>query len=154
MRKILLWMSVIIWMGLIFKLSSQPAVQSGKLSGKVTNINIEAIEKVKPNTKFNIAEFNHMVRKNAHFFIYLVLGVLVINVLRINGVRGYRCVIFALFICILYASSDEVHQIFVPGRSAQVKDVFIDGAGAGVGILVYLIISKFRASSSQRGMTP
>lgn len=153
MRKILSCIFIVAWMGLIFKLSSQPAVQSGKLSGRVTNINIKAIEKVNPSTKFNIAEFNHMVRKNAHFFVYLVLGVLTINALRIKGIRRYRCVIFALFICILYASSDEVHQIFVPGRSAQVKDVFIDSAGAGVGILVYLIIGKFRASSSQRGQT-
>lgn len=142
MYKILSCIFIVVWMGLIFKLSSQPAVQSGQLSGKVTNINIKAIEKVKPNTKFDIAEFNHMVRKNAHFFIYLVLGVLTISALRVNGISGYRHVIFTLLICILYASSDEIHQIFVPGRSAQIKDIFIDSAGAGVGILVYSITKK------------
>jgi len=59
-----------------------------------------------------------------------------------SGVRGYRCVVFALLICILYASSDEMHQIFVPSRGAQVNDVIIDTAGACVGILVYSIISR------------
>jgi Predicted integral membrane protein len=142
MRKILSWIAVILWMVLIFKLSSQTVVQSGKLSGEVANINIKAIEKVKPNTKFNIVEFNHIVRKNAHFFVYLFLAVLTINALRTGGVRGYKCIIFALLICILYAISDEVHQIFVPGRGAQVKDVIIDSAGIAVGIGVYLIISR------------
>lgn len=58
-------------MALIFKLSSQPAVQSSKLSTGITKINIKAIEKVKPNAKFNIVSFDHMVRKDAHFFVYL-----------------------------------------------------------------------------------
>lgn len=145
--KILSWIAVILWMALIFKLSSQPAVQSGKLSGEITNINIKAMEKVKPNTKFNIVEFDHIVRKNAHFFVYLFLGVFVINAFRRSGVRGYRCVVFALLICILYASSDEIHQVFVPGRSAQVMDVILDSVGASVGILVYLGFSKMIASS-------
>jgi len=37
---------------------------------------------------------------------------------------------------------DEVHQLFVPGRAGQVKDVILDSAGAGVGIGVYLLICK------------
>ncbi len=145
MRKIIIsWIAVILCMALIFKLSSQPAVQSGKLSGEVTNINIKVIEKVKPNTKFNIVKLDHMVRKNAHFFIYLGLGILTINALKRSGVSGYKCRVFALLICILYASSDEIHQIFVPGRAAMVKDVMIDSAGAAVGILVYLGLSKVK----------
>ncbi|GCD13120.1 VanZ family protein [Clostridium tagluense] len=114
MRKFISYIAVILWMALIFKLSSQPAAQSGKLSTGITNINIKAIEKVKPNAKFNIAKFDHMVRKNAHLFVYLVSGVFVINVLRRSGVCGYRGVVFALLICILYAASDELHQVFVP----------------------------------------
>lgn len=75
-------------------------------------------------------------------FIYLGLGILTINALRRNGTKGYKRIVFALPICILYAASDEIHQIFVPGRAAQVKDVFIDSAGASVGILMYWVISR------------
>lgn len=136
------WIAVILWMALIFKLSSQPAAQSGKLSTGIAEINIKVIEKVKPNAKFNIVKFDHMIRKNAHFFVYLVLGVFVENALRISGVRGYRCIVYSLLICILYATSDELHQVFIPGRGAQVKDVIIDSAGACVGILVCLGFNK------------
>ena len=112
------YIAAILCMAIIFKLSSQPAVQSSKLSTGITKINIKVIEEVKPNIKLNIVKFDHMVRKNAHFFIYLVLGLFVINALRRSGVRGYRCVVFSLLICILYAISDELHQVFVPGRGA------------------------------------
>jgi VanZ family protein len=42
--------------------------------------------------------------------------------------------------CVLYAVSDEVHQLFVPGRGAQVTDVLIDNAGAFVGIGIYEVL--------------
>ncbi|MBU5485758.1 VanZ family protein [Clostridium sp. MSJ-11] len=144
MRKFLPWIAIIFWMVVIFKLSSQPAVQSGELSGMITNINIKIIEKIRPNTQLNIIKFHRIVRKNAHFFIYLGLGVLTINFLKRRGVKGYKSIIFALLICILYAISDEVHQIFVPGRAAQVKDVIIDSAGACFGILLYIGLGKIK----------
>ena len=37
---------------------------------------------------------------------------------------------------ILYAISDEIHQYFVPGRSAEIRDVLIDVLGANIGILL------------------
>ena len=36
----------------------------------------------------------------------------------------------------LYAASDEIHQLFVPGRSGQLRDVFLDSAGVAAGILL------------------
>ena len=56
----------------------------------------------------------------------------------------------SFLVCVLYAISDEVHQLFVPGRGAQVKDVFIDSAGAIVGVGLYLIISRIMKSRSTR----
>lgn len=44
----------------------------------------------------------------------------------------------------LYACTDELHQIFVPGRSAQFRDVLIDTLGASFGATItYLIIKLF-----------
>ena len=65
-----------------------------------------------------------------------------INALRRSGVYGYRSIVLALLICVLYVISDEVYQLFVPGRGGQVKDIIIDSAGATVGIGVYLLISS------------
>lgn len=124
-------------MALIFCLSHQPATQSASLSGGVMTQVIKVIEKVAPGAKFDTELLHYFVRKNAHFFAYLVLGVLVANCLRttasINLTRT-QLILLAVSICVLYAISDEVHQIFIPGRAGQIKDVFIDSAGALVGI--------------------
>jgi VanZ family protein len=136
-RKVLPWLLVILWMALIFYLSHQPATRSNGLSKGATEIIVETVEKIAPNVDINKRSFNNIIRKNAHFFAYLVLGTLVSNGLRGSGVAGYRSIGLALLFCILYAISDELHQLFVPGRGGQVKDVIIDSAGAVVGILGY-----------------
>lgn len=137
---IISWIAVILWMLLIFKLSSQVSEQSDKLSTGITEVIVKTVNKFTINTDFDIRTLNHYVRKNAHFFAYFILGILSLNALRRSEVSKHKSI--ALMICVLYAVSDEVHQIFVPGRGPQVKDVFIDSSGALVGILLYLAISR------------
>jgi len=141
-NKILSWTAVILWMVLIFNLSSQVAEQSNELSTGITEVIVKTVEKVAPQAKFDVTSFNNILRKNAHFFAYLVLGILVLNALRRSGVTGTRSIALALGICVLYALSDEVHQLFVPGRGGQVTDVFIDSAGASVGVGLYWAAGK------------
>ena len=42
--------------------------------------------------------------------------------------------------CIIYALTDEWHQMFVPGRAAEWKDVLTDSFGALTGILIIVAI--------------
>ena len=136
-RKILPWALIIFWMALIFYLSHQPATESDGLSIGITEKILELIQRIVPDITLDIGRFNHIVRKNAHFFVYLVLGVLVANGLT----NSSKATVFrvALLICVLYAISDEVHQLFVPGRGGQIKDVIIDSTGSLVGILGYIL---------------
>lgn len=60
------------------------------------------VEKFTPNTEINIRSFNHIIRKNAHLFAYLFLGILTSNGLRNSKITGKRNFILALSICILY----------------------------------------------------
>lgn len=135
-RRIFSWILVVIWMGLIFSQSHKPATESNKLSKGVTEIIVETVEKINPDTDMdiNVSRFNHILRKNAHFFSYLLLGILTLNALLSSGKDGYKCIGLAFLICLLYAASDEFHQTFIPGRGGQVKDVIIDSGGALVGI--------------------
>ena len=139
-KKTISWFMVILWMALIFNFSHQPRENSNKLSTNITETIIEAIENITPNKNINIRSFNHILRKNAHFFIYLVLGILVTNALVHSGINKSKVIILAVIICLSYAISDEIHQLFVPGRGGQVKDVIIDSAGATVGIGLYIKI--------------
>lgn len=142
--RIISWISVLLHLGLIFYFSSKPAVQSKELSGNVTEIVIQTVQRVAPNkvAELDVRILHHLIRKNAHFFSYLVLGILVLNALKRNGVYGFKGIMIAFLICVLYAISDEVHQTFISGRSGEVRDVIIDSAGAAVGILGYLGVSR------------
>lgn len=142
MQKTLSWATVILWMGLIFHLSHQAAAASSELSTGVTEIVSAFIEKVVPNEDLDVSSIHHIIRKSAHFFIYFFLGMLVLHALNMSKGTGGKTIGLAILICVLYAISDEVHQLFVPGRGAQVKDVLIDSAGASVGIVGYLLLSR------------
>lgn len=144
-KKILSWIAVIIWMVFIFSLSSQVAEQSNQLSTGITEVIIDAVEKVAPNANFDIIKLNNIIRNNAHFFTYLILGLLVINAARISGIKDFKSLILAILICILYAVSDEIHQFFVPSRGAELKDLIIDSIGALFGIGLYLLIFRIIA---------
>ena len=48
--------------------------------------------------------------------------------------------LYTIIFCMLYAATDEFHQLFVPGRGAQVRDVVIDTCGSLIGTAVFLLI--------------
>jgi VanZ family protein len=88
---------------------------------------------------------NFIIRKCAHFMEYMILGLLTFNVLRFY--YNIKQVSIITIICIfLYAASDEIHQLFVPGREGAIRDVFIDTSGGIVlvGIRLMIIYKRFR----------
>lgn len=83
-----------------------------------------------------VENYQHVARKSAHAMAYLVLGVLCMTTLYQYPIRNGRRFALALAVCMGYAVTDELHQIFVAGRSGQITDVCIDTSGALLGILI------------------
>lgn len=81
-----------------------------------------------------------IVRKVAHFTEYFILGILVINALKYNTIKDMMKL--SILICILYASLDEIHQLFVQGRDGKIFDVLIDTLGSLSGIFLYKFLRK------------
>jgi VanZ family protein len=77
-----------------------------------------------------LLEIHHLIRKCGHFTEYFVLSLLVLRGMR-AGRRDVRLVwaLAAIAIVACYASLDEFHQIFVPGRTPAVADVLLDTIG-------------------------
>ena len=148
MKKTILKIIIILWMILIFMLSNQPAIESSRLSDGVIEKTIGNIYKIthKDTTPEKIEEikqkYSHIVRKTAHFTIYLILGLLVSTLLKEYNLKTKQIIIYSILICMTYAISDEIHQIFVIGRSGELKDVLIDTCGSTVGILIIKRIKK------------
>lgn len=135
-------------MVLIFSLSSQNAETSSQTSGSV----IESVAEIfypgfsdMTETQQNeiIGALQFIVRKTAHFTLYAVLGALsFLSVISYRSLK-YRLRIFlSAGICLLYAASDEFHQLFVAGRSGEIRDICIDFCGSLLAITVLAILSR------------
>lgn len=109
--KYIKFIPVVLWMILIFYMSSIPDL---------------------PSNKIFIVDF--IFKKSAHLFEYTVLFLLWFRAL------GDKNPLHALLFSIAYAFTDEIHQLFVPGRTGRLRDVGIDSIGM---IISALLIVKF-----------
>lgn len=142
-KKSIAWSTVIGWMALIFILSHQPASVSSGLSSGVTEFLLDIAGNIFPEGETEVEQFHTFIRKNAHFFAYFLLGILLVNAIgNWNNLRD-RDLLTSFIIAMLYAASDEFHQLFIDGRSGELRDVLIDSAGAATGIFVCWIAAVF-----------
>lgn len=116
----------------IFYMSSRVAQDSAAMSSGL-------IEKLMRIFGYEFSSF--VVRKTAHMLEFAGLAALFFNAVYATWGAKFTPII-AFSLTVLYAVSDEIHQIFVEGRACQLRDIFIDGTGALIGVLVSFIILK------------
>ena len=125
-----------IWMLVIFLMSNEIAGKSSARSDEI----VRTIQSIGVNAPTDLLTF--LVRKAAHISAYFVLGILIFNLLKEYNLGVKKMIFISIGIAMLYACTDELHQVFVPGRSGEVRDVLIDTAGAAVGVAVYAALSS------------
>ena len=135
---------VLIWMGIIFWFSAQPATDSGAMSGSITAVFFSLLDHIGLTRFITEDMLHHIIRKGAHFTIYFILGMLIYRALRFknHGKTSLKMIGMGIVISMLYACSDEIHQLFIDGRSGQIKDVLIDTSGSMFGILLFELAKK------------
>jgi VanZ family protein len=117
-KKAVFWGPVIAWMAVIFYFSAQP-------KGSPSLEHFPAPAGV------------------GHFVGYAVLGFLLYRAFN-GGLESWnrRAAGLAILTGFLYAVSDELHQLFVPGREAEVYDVMVDSGGV-IGALLLIRVTRF-----------
>lgn len=140
-KKFLKIILIIIWMIVIFIFSGQQGAESGDTSKKFTIVIIQIItgKSLTPEDPF-IQGIQLFVRKMAHFTIYAIGGFLIMNYAYMTEKTMKQKILYSIAFGAGYAVTDELHQFFVSGRSAQVLDVGIDTAGVITGVLIYLAL--------------
>ena len=141
MRRKIFIVLTIIWMVVIFAFSAKNAEESGQESSRlgltIGRIFVADFEEMSIEEQYAFADkIDYPIRKAAHATEYAILGFLVLGAVYSSRMRWYINGLIAWGIVILYAASDEFHQLFVPGRSGEVRDVCIDSASALVGVLI------------------
>lgn len=133
----------LIWVGVIFSFSLQPASTSSEVStgfGRwlVGTFLPGFVDRLETMPKERLEFLHFLLRKCGHFSEYFILGILSgMTVLQMK--LPYRKAVSIGF-CILAASVDETIQLFVSGRSGQVSDVILDSVGAIMGIVAVRMV--------------
>ncbi len=158
-RKRVVWIFFILslfWMGVIFFFSAQPAVQSSKLSTDTTqwllssnhSILKDLTEQLHRLDQKGVLEF--FIRKLAHAAEYGILAVFLGITISFHSNWNRKWQLKTVGLCGLYACTDEFHQLFVPGRAGQIRDVVIDTAGAVCAVLlIWLCFAVFQRRTLQ-----
>ncbi len=107
------WFPVLFYSGIIFTISSVP-----DLKVPAADLGLDKIY---------------------HFLEYVPLGFFLARALKGTQGRFLRkeAVLITILFCFSYAVSDELHQMFVPGRSADTTDILADTLGGLIGGLIY-----------------
>ena len=151
-KKLILWVLVVSCAGAIFYFSSQPARDSDDTS---EGFIVTLIKFFDVKDTFSQAEIekiavslNGPIRTLAHFGIFAVLGFLIALLLNEYAFIYPNMVFYSVLSSFLYACSDEFHQNFVAGRSAQIEDIATDTLGSLFGavfaLIIVILIKKYR----------
>jgi len=140
--KLLAWVPPVIIAIFIFGFSSQNAEQSSGLSSKAATaivhfaVNSHIVNVNAGNEAQFIENLQYPIRKCAHMTEYMIFTLSVVLALYVWNVRNKWLYIIAFAVAVIFASTDEFHQLFVSGRSGRVLDVLIDSVGAIIGLLI------------------
>lgn len=122
-------------MVLIFIFSAQTGADSEIVSGGMQSGLEAALTKIfgAGETQLIIyGALEFLIRKSAHMVIFFLLGFSFYQTLASFDVKKRLLLITVLF-CVFYAATDEFHQLFVDGRSAELRDVALDAIGGAAG---------------------
>ena len=138
----------IVWMCIIFAFSAQPKEESGAVSASFTYHMVSStrtffhLELSDARVKEISDAIEGFIRKVAHMAEFGIMSVLLyiwggqweMSFLRRGGT--------AVGATAVYAATDEIHQLFVPGRAGRFSDVCIDSAGALAGVIVFALLVR------------
>lgn len=142
---------MVIWAGVIFAFSTDT------FSGEHTQtVVINILQALLPHApEHTLLTLHDFIRKCAHFGNYFVFGLLLFRAIRVPE-KGWalRWAFLAVLIAALYASSDEIHQIFVPSRGASIWDALLDTSAATVAQWAAWMATRRESSSAVEEMGP
>lgn len=142
--------TVVLWMCVIFFMSTD--FGSAAHTNSILDILLKTIVPhwYQNQNAATLDLIHYIVRKIAHLTEYAILACLIYRAFRdAKGIQAaLRYTFYSWGIATLYSSSDEIHQIFVAGRTPLFTDVMIDSTGALIGLIIFNIIVMKRQKLS------
>lgn len=133
---------VVLWMVLVFMLSNEQADDSSETSGNVIRwiVTIFNPNITEENLKQSVEILQPIIRKLAHFTLYTIGGLLITIMFLQFKANIKQTKTMSFLLGTMYAVTDEIHQLFVPGRSGELRDVAIDSSGVLLGVVIVSLL--------------
>ena len=135
------WLLVIFWAGLIFLVSS---------SSDPYAFLPEEVFKWISKSLFQGIQLTKVVGLLGHIVQFGILAVLLVRALAWPGALSPKHVWLSIPLSALYGLTDEIHQLFVPGRAFQWVDVLVDGLGILLGLSLYVFVQFMRPKAQEQ----
>ncbi|MCI8310512.1 MAG: VanZ family protein [Clostridia bacterium] len=132
--RVVLLILIFLWMYVVFGFSKDSGEASSGLSTKIASLfskNENVISAIEP-----------IIRKIAHLSEYAAGGFLFYGFFLTFKINPKIQITISILLGVIYAITDEIHQLFVPGRSGKIQDVCIDSIGVVIGVCVLLFFVK------------
>jgi VanZ family protein len=127
MQKFRYWLPVILVMAFIYWMSTDAfaVARTSRIIDPILRFLAPSL------SRKEILMIHGMIRKAAHVIVYLILGILLFRAFRAGSHerRWWRWASSSLAVVVLYAMTDEFHQLYVPVRTASLVDVGLDTFG-------------------------
>ena len=147
MKKTLIIIMIVYYSFIIWSFSSHPADLSAKESKSITGIIYDRIA-------VHIGKFSDMgkdmfvkktdnfIRKCAHFTLFFIFSLIISMYVNCYEKEAQSFLLTVFLTGVIFAVSDEIHQLFVPGRGCQLRDVFIDSNGVMAGGIIFRMVKR------------
>ena len=131
----------ILWAAFIFIASSNPDPTGVLPEEAVTSMKAIRVLGVR---------LDNLVWAASHILLYAVLAYLLARAMNFQAPFSFRKLGLILGLSTLYGLSDEIHQIFVPGRGFELVDLLMDSIGALLGLGIYALFRIRKARKAQK----
>lgn len=138
----------------IFTFSNQNGDESGSTSREFTRKIIEILQIDKNLNEYEkeklIENSQFIIRKLAHFTIYTIAGINIYGFVNTYNIKRKNKILSTLLVGVAYATSDEIHQMFLENRTPAIRDIMIDSCGVLFGIAIFLILDKIMKATKNK----
>ena len=153
--RLLAFLPAVLWMVFIFALSAMPEEVSEEQSREVAlslrQLAVRYLGEEREEAWHETAP-SLSIRKLAHMMEYAILFLLLYGGILRNNENSPKAAALGAVLSVLYACSDEAHQLFVPGRSGEIRDIMIDLLGVAAGsVPVCISMIRGRKPREQTG---
>ena len=141
----------VLWMIVIYSKSAQPYQQQDIKPFLSQQISPETLQALLPHIEFSYngqqvtytkpySMLEFFIRKGGHVTEYFILAALFWGTLTTTRLRTRSAFLLSFALAVLYAATDEYHQTFVPNRTGQLVDLYVDASGALLALLLLFIL--------------